>query len=116
MEANIEPENVIAEEMPLEDKEPKKVENDEISMSFTTSGKIWDRKSIIVDNAFAYNIAVEITSLDDEVELNSLSKREVFGPIGKTPLGIKPVGYKWVFVRKRNENNEVVRYKARLVA
>ena len=26
------------------------------------------------------------------------------------------VGHKWVFVRKRNENNEVVRYKARLVA
>ena len=32
-----------------------------------------------------------------------------------TPPGILPVGYKWVFVRKRNENNEVVRYKARLV-
>ncbi|KAL0347696.1 UNVERIFIED_CONTAM: Retrovirus-related Pol polyprotein from transposon RE1 [Sesamum calycinum] len=31
-------------------------------------------------------------------------------------LGVKPVGYKWVFVRKRNEQNEVVRYKARLVA
>ena len=33
-----------------------------------------------------------------------------------TPRGIFPVGYKWVFVRKRNENNEVVKYKARLVA
>ncbi len=33
-----------------------------------------------------------------------------------TPRSIFPVGYKWVFVRKRNENNEVVRYKARLVA
>ena len=30
--------------------------------------------------------------------------------------GIKPVGYKWVFTRKRNENHEVIRYKARLVA
>jgi hypothetical protein len=29
---------------------------------------------------------------------------------------IYPVGFKWVFTRKRNENNEVVRYKARLVA
>ena len=28
----------------------------------------------------------------------------------------KPVGYKWVLVRKRNEENEIVRYKARLVA
>ena len=26
------------------------------------------------------------------------------------------MGFKWVFVHKRNENNEVTRYKARLVA
>jgi len=32
------------------------------------------------------------------------------------PEGVKPVGCKWVFVRKRNEKNEIVRYKARLVA
>ncbi|KAL0453826.1 UNVERIFIED_CONTAM: Retrovirus-related Pol polyprotein from transposon TNT 1-94 [Sesamum latifolium] len=49
-------------------------------------------------------------------ELDSLNKREVFGHITPTPKGVKPVGYKWVFVRKRNERNEVVRYKARLVA
>ena len=35
-----------------------------------------------------------------EEELNSLSKHEVFGPIVLTPDGVKPVGYKWVFVRK----------------
>jgi hypothetical protein len=33
-----------------------------------------------------------------------------------TPPRIHLVGLKWVFIRKRNENNEVVRYKARLVA
>jgi hypothetical protein len=33
-----------------------------------------------------------------------------------TPPRIHPVGFKWVFTRKRNENNEIVRYKARLVA
>jgi hypothetical protein len=33
-----------------------------------------------------------------------------------TPLRIFPVGFKWVFIRKRNENNEVVKYKARLAA
>jgi hypothetical protein len=27
-----------------------------------------------------------------------------------------PVGFKWVFVQKRNEINEVVRYKVRLIA
>ena len=34
----------------------------------------------------------------------------------RTPEDVQPVGYKWVFVRKRNEKNEIVRYKARLVA
>ena len=27
-----------------------------------------------------------------------------------------PVGHKWVFVHKRNEKNEIIRYKVRLVA
>jgi hypothetical protein len=26
------------------------------------------------------------------------------------------VGYKWVFVRKRNEKNEIMKYKTRLMA
>ena len=51
-----------------------------------------------------------------QAKLNSLMKRDVFGPVVQTPKGVKPVGYKWVFVRKRNENNEIIRYKARLVA
>ncbi|CAH9105734.1 unnamed protein product, partial [Cuscuta epithymum] len=51
-----------------------------------------------------------------QVELKSLEKRNVFGPIVHTPKGVKPVGFKWFFVRKRNEKNEIVRYKARLVA
>ena len=51
-----------------------------------------------------------------QVELNSLMKRDVFGPVVQTPKGVKPDGYKWVFVRKSNENNEIIRYKARLVA
>ncbi|RVW57562.1 Retrovirus-related Pol polyprotein from transposon RE1 [Vitis vinifera] len=51
-----------------------------------------------------------------QAELNSLTKREVFGPVVQTLEDVKPVGYKWVFVRKRNENNEIIRYKARLVA
>ena len=40
----------------------------------------------------------------------------MFGPVSRIPPHVHPVGYKWVFVRKRNENNEVVRHKARLVA
>ena len=51
-----------------------------------------------------------------QIELKSLAKREVFGSIVQTPKDIKPVGYRWIFVRKRNEQNEIVRYKAGLVA
>jgi hypothetical protein len=49
-------------------------------------------------------------------ELDSLTKRKVIISAIPTPPSIFPVGYKWVFVCKQNENNEVVRYKARLVA
>ena len=51
-----------------------------------------------------------------KTELRSLAKREVFGPVVQIPTNIQPVGYLWVFVRKRNEKNEIVRYKAGLVA
>ena len=43
-----------------------------------------------------------------QTELNSLAKREVFGPVVHTPKGVIPVGYKWIFVRKHNENNEIL--------
>jgi hypothetical protein len=45
-----------------------------------------------------------------------LKKRKVFTEVIYTPPRIFTVGFKWVFIRKRNENNEVVRYKVRLVA
>jgi hypothetical protein len=50
-----------------------------------------------------------------ETKIASLTKREVFSNVLPKPSNVNPVGFKWVFVRKRNENNEVVRYKARLV-
>jgi hypothetical protein len=51
-----------------------------------------------------------------KTEIASLTKREVFSEVLPKPSNVNPVGFKWVFVRKRNENNEVVRYKAKLVA
>ena len=51
-----------------------------------------------------------------EAELASLTKREVLSSLIPTPPKTFPMGFKWVFVRKWNKNNEVVRYKARLVA
>ena len=110
----------------------------EISINFVQNGTTWNRNETCVDEIFAYAIASEI--INDEVsvpksirecrqrkdwqkwqdaiqvELDSLEKRQVFGPVTLTPNNVKPVGYKWVFAIKRNEKNEIVRYKARLVA
>jgi Reverse transcriptase (RNA-dependent DNA polymerase) len=38
-----------------------------------------------------------------------------FGPVIIIPKNVNRVDYKWVFAIKRNEKNEIVRYKARLV-
>ena len=58
----------------------------------------WDKLNYIID-----------------AELASLAKREVFSLVITTPPKTFLVLFKWVFIWKRNENNEVVRYKARLV-
>lgn len=50
-----------------------------------------------------------------ESKLNSLGKWKVFRPVLQTPKSVKPIGYKWVFMRKWNENGEIMRYKAWLV-
>ena len=111
---------------------PKNTEN-----SITYCNEIWDRNKIIIDDIFAFSVAQKIMEDDCEpqyiiecrqrqdwsklkeaikAELASIAKREVFGPITRIPDNVKPAGYKWVFVRKRNEKNEVVRYKAQLIA
>ncbi|KAL1214883.1 Retrovirus-related Pol polyprotein from transposon TNT 1-94 [Cardamine amara subsp. amara] len=118
---------------------PEVLDNNEISINYVMSRKQWNRKNVDIDKTFAYKVALNIMDISEDleptsilectqrkdwikwkeainVELNSLRKRNVFGPIIRTPLDIKPVGHKWVFVRKRNENNEIVRHKARLVA
>ena len=105
----------------------------EISMSHT--GETKDHSDIIIDNILAFQVAMDIMRNDEyqepqtvnkcqkmndwpkwketiQIKLNSLTKQEVFGPIVQTLGNIKLVGYKWVFVRKRNENDEIIRYKA----
>jgi hypothetical protein len=51
-----------------------------------------------------------------EPEFNSLKKRKMFTDVIPTPPKIFSVGFKWIFIQKRNKNNEVIRYKTRLVA
>ena len=79
--------------------------------------KKWNRNEITMDRNFSYAIAIDIINENEDhepksikecrqrkdwpkwkdaihAELNSLEKREVFGPVVQTPDGIQPVGYK----------------------
>ena len=50
-----------------------------------------------------------------QAEYNFLRKHQVFGPL-VTILSIRPIDHKLVFVKKRNAQKEIVRYKVWLVA
>jgi hypothetical protein len=107
----------------------------EISINYTSFGELFDRTIMVVNSCFSTMVADLLNDHDPktmaeckqcsdwikwkeaiEAELDSLRKREVFSNVIPTPPRIHPIGFKWVFIWKRNENNEVVRYKARLVA
>ncbi|KAK4380786.1 hypothetical protein Sango_3031000 [Sesamum angolense] len=125
--------------IPEETQVPEIHDNEEISINYVLNGICWNRNKVIVDDIFAYNVALNVIHDNEdhepksiqecrqrnnwpqwkdaiEAELNSLAQRKIFEPIIHTPEDVKPVGYKWVFVRKRNEQGEIVRYKTRLVA
>jgi hypothetical protein len=51
-----------------------------------------------------------------QTEIASFYERKLFSEVMLTPRGVFLIGYKWVFIRKQNQKNEVVKYKARLVA
>jgi hypothetical protein len=107
---------------------------EEISINYTSFEEVYDRNNTIVNSGFSAIIAesvladldpktmVECKRRSDwnkwneviETELSLLKKRKVFTDVIPTPPTIFPVGFKWGFVHKRNENNDVVRYKARL--
>ena len=124
---------------------PEKIENKE-SLQMKDINDINQERKLLnrnemksIDEIFSYTVASEITNEKDDpepksvmecqnrhdwikwkdamhAELDSLNKQNIFGPIIPMPKTVKPVGYKWVFVRKRNEKNEIIRYKARLIA
>jgi Reverse transcriptase (RNA-dependent DNA polymerase) len=112
--------------------------NYEISINYVQNGIIWNRNKTRVDEIFTYAIVIEVINEEYYVpktpeecmhendwpkckdalnaELDLLEKQNIFRPVILTPKNINHVGYKWVFVIKRNEKNEIVRYKARLMA
>jgi hypothetical protein len=111
-------------------------DHEDIATNYVESGESYHRKTTVVDIYFASKIVdsmdpnpepkskIECRKRSDwdkwkatiEAELRSLCKREVFGLAVPTPPKVIPVGCKWVFLRKRNEHGQVVRYKVRLVA
>jgi hypothetical protein len=107
----------------------------EIFINYTSSRELLDHITMVVNSCFSTMIADLLNDPDPktmaeckqrsdwikwkeaiETELDSLRKREVFSNVVPTPPRTYPVRFKWVFIRKQNENNEVVRYMARLVA
>nr|GEU70468.1 retrotransposon protein, putative, Ty1-copia subclass [Tanacetum cinerariifolium] len=135
-------ENVLGETQDIKTSPEEEMNymNKEMSINYSQTNILSDLNEIRdIDEMFSYSVASDITSGDDDpepnfvidcqnrpdwdrwkdamqAELNSLNKRRVFGPIVTTPRDVKPVGCRWIFVQKRNEKNEVTRYKARLVA
>lgn len=105
----------------------------ETSIDFTNTN-VWNHKEIIINDVLAFIVATDILNNHDlqttdeyrqmhdwpqwteaiTVELTSPVKREVHWPVVQTHEDIN-VGYKWVFVRKCNEHNKIIRYKAWLV-
>jgi hypothetical protein len=106
----------------------------EIFINYTSSGELLDHITTVVNSCFS-TMVVDILNDPDsktvaeckqrsdwikwkeavEAKLDSLRKREVFSNVIHIPRRTYPIGFKWVFIWKRNENNVVVRYKARLV-
>lgn len=82
-------------------------ENIEISINYACLSELWNRNEIIIDDIFVFAVATEIITSDDiephsvdecqrrddwpkwkeaiQVELDSLTKRKVFGPVVPTP-------------------------------
>ena len=133
------PEEAIVLEEIQNHEDAQVLANDEISINYASTGELWDLTKVVISEVFSFAIATEILKENDDheprsvdecrskhdwskwkeaiqVELVSLAKHKVFGPVVPTPNDVKLVGYKWVFVRKHNDKNEIARYKACLVA
>ena len=92
------------------------LENKEISLMFTDTHGMMERSSMTIDDVFSYSVTQVIID-DDEIEplfvaefqrcvdwpkwkeaiqaeLDSLAKRQIFGPVVICPPNVKPVGHK----------------------
>ncbi|KAK9951191.1 hypothetical protein M0R45_006648 [Rubus argutus] len=108
--------DVLEERVPDETPIAPNPENLEISVNHASLDDILKRNETIIDDVFIYAVVADIMSNDDmepltvaecqrrtdwpkwkqaiQVELDSLAKRSVFGPVAPTPPNVKPVGHK----------------------
>jgi hypothetical protein len=97
----------------------------ETSINYTSYGEKYDHSTAIVNSCLSTIIAKKVLVGPDpktkteykrhsdwnkwkkaiEVELSSLKKRKMFNDVIPTPPRIFSVGFKWLFIRKKNENN-----------
>lgn len=116
---------------------PGREDNQEISVQYMHTGQVWDRETTEMNDTFISKIAQEVNEeIPDPLtveeaknrpdwskwkeaidsELDSLIKRQVFGPVIPAKPDTTYTGYKFTFVKKRNATGDVIRYKARMVA
>ena len=46
-------------------------ENNEISMNYVSTRNFWNRNNVVIDNIFAYNVAIDIMQQDEDFESSS---------------------------------------------
>jgi hypothetical protein len=107
----------------------------EISINYTSPRELLDRTTTVVNSCFSTMVTDQLNDLNTktmakckqrsdwikwkesiEAELDSLRKRDIFSNVIPTPPRTYHVRFKWVFIQKQNQNNEIMRYKTRLVA
>ena len=52
----------------IDPEEAQVPENDEISMSYVHKGYQWDRNDIVINNNFAFHVALDIIRNDEDLE------------------------------------------------
>jgi len=57
----------------VETKVPNSSE-DEISLNYVMLGKIWNRHKVIIDDGFAYNLALEVMDKNEDQEPHSIEE------------------------------------------
>ena len=98
------PEEAIVLEEIQNHEDAQVLANDEIFINYASTGELWDRTKVVINKVFFFAVAIEILKQDDDheprsvdechskhdwskwkeaiqVELDSLVKRKVFGPV-----------------------------------